>query len=55
MCFPTGVPELPLLSTTDVSLTQPGWTCTPLTVESVLELGVRFTYELARVLRWLEL
>ena len=54
ICNPKGVPELPLLSSTDISKTTPSWECRPLTVPELLEQGIRFTYDVAKVLRWME-
>jgi hypothetical protein len=48
------VPELPVLSPVDVSKTQEGWTCVPLTVEEVLSEGEHLAYYVARTLNYIE-
>lgn len=54
VCHPTGVPELPVLSPTDISQETHGWTCEPLDVQEVLSQGEHFLYYLIKVLRYLE-
>ncbi len=50
VCYPAGHPELALLSSTDVSTSEAGWRCTPLSVEDLLELGPKVA---AKALWWL--
>lgn len=50
ICYPTGLPELPLLSPIDVSPLTTGWTCVPLTFDEALSEGLNVARSIARVI-----